>query len=162
MDDTALVGWHGLEGNGAAAGCDPAGDLLREAPEGVVAALLVSGDVDENADALLHDAGCDEGGEELERAEGLSAAAYEEACVVAVDVEHGPAHVVAMGVPEVDGDLGAREGHDVLEELGGDGHDVGGLFENGDADPCGLCADAENAGLAVANDVDFDVLALYV
>ena len=162
VDDAALVGGHGLEGDGAAAGGDPAGDLLGEAPEGVVAALLVAGDVYEDADALLHDAGCDEGGEELERAEGLASASYEEAGVVAVDVEHGAAHVVAVGVPEVYGDLSAREGHDVLEELGGDRHDVGGLFEDGDADLCGLGADAQYAGLAVANDVDFDVLALYV
>ncbi len=142
VDDAALVGGHGLQGDGAAAGGDPAGDLLGQAPEGVVAALLVAGDVDEDADAVLHDSGCDEGGEELERAQGLAAAAYEEPGVVAVDVEHGAAHVIAVGVPEVYGDLSAGEGHDVLEELGGYGYDVGGLFEYGDADPCGLCADA--------------------
>ena len=56
VDDPALVGWHGLEGDGATAGGDPTGDLLGEAGEGLVAALLVSGDVDEDADALLHDA----------------------------------------------------------------------------------------------------------
>ena len=66
MYDAALVGGHGLEGDWAAAGGDPSGDLLGEAPEGVVAAFLVAGHVDEDADALLHDAGCDEGGEELE------------------------------------------------------------------------------------------------
>ena len=44
VDDPALVGWHGLEGDGTAAGGDPAGDLLGEAGEGLVAALLVSGD----------------------------------------------------------------------------------------------------------------------
>ena len=77
VDDAALVGWHGLEGDGAAAGGDPAGDLLGEVPEGIVAALLVAGYVDEDADALLHDAGGDEGGEELEGAKGLAAASYE-------------------------------------------------------------------------------------
>ena len=162
MYDAALVGGHGLEGDGAAAGGDPAGDLLGEAPEGVVAALLVSGDVDEDADALLHDAGSDEGGEELEGAEGLAAAAYEEAGVVAVDVEYGAADVVAVGVLEHHGHVHAGEVYDVLEDLGRDLDYVGGFFEYGDADLCGLCADAENAGLAVANDVDFDVLALYV
>ena len=67
-----------------------------------------------------------------------------------------------MGVPEHHGHVDAGELYDVLEDLGRDLHDVGGFFEYGDADLCGLCADAENAGLAVANDVDFDVLALYV
>ena len=162
MDDAALVGGHGLEGDGTAAGGDPSGDLLGQAPEGVVAAVLVAGDVDEDADALLHDAGCDEGGEELERAEGLAAASNEESGVVAVDVEYGAAHVLAEGVPEVHGHVCAGEGHDVLEDLGCDGDEVGGLFEYGDADLCWLCADAEYACLAVANDVDFDVLALYV
>ena len=162
MDDAALVGGHGLEGDGAAAGGDPAGDLLGEVPEGVVAALLVAGDVDEDANALLHDAGGDEGGEELEGAEGLAAAAYEEPGVVAVDVEHGPVHVVVVGVLEHHGYVDAGEVHYVLEYFGRDLHDVGGLFEYGDADFRGLCAYAENAGLAVANDVDFDVLALYV
>ena len=95
-------------------------------------------------------------------AEGLAAASYEEAGVVAVNVEDGAAHVLAEGVPEVHGHVSAGEGHDVLEDLGCDGDDIGGLFEYGDADLCGLCADAENAGLAVANDVDFDVLALDV
>ena len=66
MNDAALVGGHGFEGDGAAAGGDPSGDLLGEAPEGVVAALLVASDVYEDADALLHDAGGNEGGEELE------------------------------------------------------------------------------------------------
>ena len=135
---------------------------MGEVPEGLVAPLLVSGDVDEDADALLHDAGGDEGGEELEPAEGLAAASYEKAGVVAVDVEHGAADLVVVGVPEHHGHLRAREGDDILEYLGRDGHDVGGLFEDGDAYPGGLGADSEYAGLAVANDVDFDVLALCV
>ena len=67
-----------------------------------------------------------------------------------------------MGVPEVYGHLRACEVHDVLEDLGRDRNDVGGLFEDGDADLCGLGAYAEYAGLAVANDVYFDVLALCV
>ena len=67
-----------------------------------------------------------------------------------------------MGVPEVYGHFRAGEVYEVLEDLCGDRNDVGGLFEDGDADPCGLGAYAEYAGLAVANDVDFYVLALCV
>ena len=65
-------------------------------------------------------------------------------------------------MPEVHGHVCAGEGDDVLEDLGCDGDDIGGLFQYGDADLCWLCADAQYPGLAVANDVDFDVLALYV
>ncbi len=114
MDDPALVGGHGLEGYGAAAGGDPAGDLLGQVGEGLVAPLLVSSDVDEDAHALLHAAGGDEGGEELEGAQRLAAASYEEAGIVAVDVEHGASDVVAVGVPEVYGYFCAGERNDVL------------------------------------------------
>ena len=67
-----------------------------------------------------------------------------------------------MGVPEVYGHFRAGEVYEVLEDFCRNHHDVGGLFEDGDADPCGLGAYAEYAGLAVANDVDFYVLALCV
>ena len=162
MNDPALVGGHGLKGDGAAAGRDPAGDLFGEGGEGLVATLLVSGDIDEYADSLLHAAGGDQGGEELEGAQGLAAPSYEEPGVVAVYVEYGAADVVAVGVPEGHCNFGAGEGYDVLEELRRDYHDVGGLFEDGDANPSRLRADSEYAGLAVANDVDFDVLAVCV
>ena len=162
VDDPALVGRHGLEGDRATAGGDPKGDFFSEVGEGLVAPLLVAGDVDEDADALLHDAGGYEGCEELEGAEGLAAASYEESGVVAVDVEHGATDVFAVGVPQCYGHFSACEGHDVLKELGGECHDVGGLFEHGDANLGGLGADSEYAGLAVANDVYFDVLAVCV
>ena len=162
VDDPALVGWHGLEGDGTAAVGDPAGDLLGEVGEGLVAPLLVAGDVDEDADALLHQAGGDEGGEELQGAQGLAAPSYEEPGIVAVYVKDGAANVVAVGVPEHHGHFDAGEGYDVLEDLGRDLHDVGGLFEDCDADPGGLGSNAEYAGPAVANDVYFDVLALCV
>ena len=155
VDRTPLVGRHRLQGYGASGRADSLGDSMREIGQRLVAPLLVAFDVYEQVRPFVELAGGDEPHEELESAEGLAAAANQEAGVVAFYVEHGAAQIFVVGLLKSDYGLHAHLRYQILKYLGGDVHDVGGLFEQGHADLCGLGADAQYAGLAPANDVYF-------
>ena len=66
----------------------------------------------------------------------------------------------AEGLLEIDDYRDPHLGNEILQDLGGDRDQVVGLVKNGDTHSSGFSADAEDAGLAPANDVYFDLTAV--
>jgi len=104
----------------------------------------------------------DEADEELEGPQGLATPPDEETRVVPVDVEDGPAHVLSIGVFEVDQGGYPHPLYEALQYRRRHADDVRGLLQDRHPDPGRLSPDAEDAGLALANYVDFDLGALDV
>ena len=162
VDDAALAGRHGLEGDGATAGRDAPGDALGQNGERLVASLLVASNVHEEVHPVSELPSGHVADQELESAKRLPAAADEEPRVIAVDIECGSSHVLALDLPEGHGRGHTHERYQILQDFRGCGHNVRRLVQDGHAHPGGLATDPENTGLARANDVYFDVLALDV
>ena len=138
-----------------------AGDALCEVGQGVVAPLLVAFHVQHEVDALADLAPGDELDHELQRAQRLASAAYEQAGVVAGYLEDW-ALVLALGLAQAHHGGHAQVGEDLLQNLGGHRHQLGSLFEQGDPYPGRLASYSHEAGLAAANDVYFYFRALCV
>ncbi len=161
MNDAAVGGGHGVEGHVAVIVDGALGHALGQIAELTLTALAVLFDVDNHAPrtglALVED----HVGDELEGAEGLAAAADEQACVVSLDVDDG--ELVAVGAGTADG----RGGVDVqlFEDAGNDTEGGAGapvvVSEEPDAYSRGLGADAEDARAATAKNVDLDFVAAY-
>ena len=162
MDDASLVGRHGLEGNRPSAVRDSLGDPACQVAERVVATLLVPCDVHKQVHALPHPLGADEADYELERPQSLTPATYEQAGVLAVNLDDGAVDLLVVRLLEVDGSQYVHSLHEVFQNLGGDPSEVRGLIDERDPDSCGLSSDAEDTRLSAINDVDFDLAALGV
>ena len=162
VDDASLVRRHGLKGNRPSAVRDSLGDPTCQVSQRVVAALLVSRHVHEQVDALAHPLGADEADYELESAQRLAPTTDQQSGVLAVDLDDGAVDLLVVRLLEVDGGQYVHSLNEVFQNLGGDSSEVRGLLDEGDTDPCGLSADAEDARFAAINDVDFDLAALGV
>ena len=101
MHLAALVGWHGLKRYCPAALRDALRHAAGEVGDGVVAALLVAFHIHEHVGAAAEPAAHDEAGDELQRAQGFAARAYEQAGVVALDLKDGAAALFAVRLFEI-------------------------------------------------------------
>ena len=162
VDDATLVGRHGFQGDGPSAVRDPLGDPAGQVSERVVATLLVARHVHEQVHALAHPLGADEADYELQRAQRLTPTTDQQTGVLTIDLDDGAVHLLVVRLLEVNGGQYVHSLDEVFQHLGGDSREVRGLLDEGDPDPCGLSADAEDARLAAVNDVDFDLAALGV
>ena len=162
VDDATLVGRHGFEGDGPSPVRDTLRDTPRQVAKRVVATLLVPRNVHKQIDALSHPLGADEAHDELQGAQRLTPPTDQQARVLAVDLDDRAVDFLVVRLLEVNGGQYVHSLDEVFQHLGGDPSEVRGLLDEGDPDPCGLSADAEDARLSTVNDVDFDLAALGV
>ncbi len=162
MDHPPLVRRHGLEGYRTPCPRDALSDALSEIGQRLVASLLVAGNVNEDTGSLTKPLTRDEADDEMEGSEGLPPTADQKARVVPIDVENRASDVLVQGLLEADDRGHAHLRDEVLEDVGGNLHYVGRFLKQRDPDPGRFAADTENSGLALANDVYFDVRAVGV
>ena len=120
VDDSPLVGRHGFERDRPSAVRDALRDPTCQVPERVVPALLVSRHVHEQVYALPHPLGADEAHDELQGAQSLASTAYQQAGVLAVDLDDGAVHFLVVGLLEVDGGQYVHSLDEVFQNLSGD------------------------------------------
>lgn len=162
VDDSTLVGGHRLQGDRTSAVGDPLGHPARHVGQGLVPAVLVPLHVHHELNIGIQLLAHHVLDEELKGLEGVPAAAYQEACVVALDLEHWAAQVFPFYLSEGGDDIHTQKGDDVFEDVGRGLDHVRWGVDAGHPDPGRFAADAEDTGLAAANDVDFGLGAIYV
>ena len=145
VDDSALVGRHGFEGNRPSAVRDPLGDPASQVSERVVTTLLVARHVHEQVHTLTHPLGADEAHDELKGTQRLTPTTDQQAGVLPVDLDYGAIDLLVVRLLEVDGGQYVHSLDEVFQNLGGDSSEVRGLLDERDTNPCGLSADAEDA-----------------
>jgi hypothetical protein len=162
MHDAALVRGHRFQYNFTPAGRDTSRVSLSEAAESLVATLLVPRHVHKQVNPVPESSTRDETNEELEGSQGLALTPDEQAGVVAVDIEDRSTDVISLRVDECNCGGHIHQRDQALQNVGGGYNRVGRLVEDRNSDLRGLSADSENSGLALANDVYFDVRTLDV
>ena len=162
VDDTALIGRHGFQGDGPARGGDTLRHVKRHVGQGLVAALLVPLDVNEEVRPRLKPPADDDPDQKLETLECLATASDQKPGVIALDLEYRPPKVGALRLLEAHDDRYPELRHQAVKDLGRRLHHVGRLVQQGYADPGGLASNAQDSRLANANDVYFDLAAICV
>ena len=99
---------------------------------------------------------------ELQAPEGFAAAPYEQAGVVALDVEDWTTELVVLDALEIDDRRDAELIYKLPQHLAGGCHNVRRALQDRDTDASRLASDAQDTSLALANDVYFDLAALGV
>ena len=159
---SALIGRHGLQGDGLSGIGHPLSDALSKGHQGLVTPLLVSLNVHHQVGPGLQPPPDNELDQELEGSEGLAPSSDEEARVLTFDLEDWTVKVFPMGLFQVNHCGDAEGGYYILQDLCGYLHHVGGLLEQSDPHTSGFAAYAQNSRLTPANDVYFDRGAIYV
>ena len=158
----ALVRGHRFQCNFTSAGRDTARVSLSEVAESLVATLLIPRHVYKQVNPVPKPSTRDETDQELEGSQGLAPAPDEQAGVVAIDIEDRSTDIVPLRVDECNCGGHIHQRDKTLQNVGGGYNRVGRLIEDRNSDLRGLSADSENSGLALANDVYFDVRTLDV
>ena len=162
MDYAALVRRHRLEGDSSAGGRDAIADATCEIGHSAVASLLVPRHVEKQTDPIFDLPRGYESHQVLEGSQCLSTPPNEQTGVFTVDVEHRAADVLQVRVLEVNDRVDSKLRYQGLQDAGRNPDDVRGSLQQRHADLGWLASNAEDAGLAAANDVYFDFRALCV
>ena len=162
VDDTALIGRHGLQGDGPARGGDALRHVKRHVGQGLITPLLVPLDINKEVRPRLEPPADDDPDQKLETPERLATAPDEKSRVITLYLEYWPSKVGPLRLFEAHDDRHPELRHQAVKDLGRRLHQVGGLVQQGYPNPGGLATNAQDSRLADANDVYFDLAAFCV